>query len=1108
MTSTRESTNPLINQKFDEAESYLKQGNTDEARKCYKAILKIDICNTRALVRSARICESKTEQQQLMAQAKIITFTELYVQKYGSSTGVAQKAFWAQEYLTANTWNLAAANAKLAFTSSANDNDSRIVYAKAILNMPRDEKNPLDIQQTDEAISELTIAIEIAAYTKKHELIFLRAQLHKKKANESEANEDLATVLTADSEHKVFTENVRDELFAFIKKLEPALTTGITPSTPYKELGDQALNEKKWDAACHYYTYATYLEPKNIQICIQQALLALSQSNFNLSFKYIAIAMWLNSRDPRPHTNVTVQCLLLKRYIYIEKNDVENACKIQDALNQTLALFPVDHTHRKAASNNYFVNLLNKRANVLAWNNENNHEEEDDDKIMIEMMGAALRYSSSDKAAIQTLMNNFPDSRQKPTQPISAGTAKTKEDLFAEDAKESKTTKSTKKYDKKRQKKEALREKQKTRQDKAAKITAEKAPIRSANFSDTLPANTSDDDAFDSDTDDNHSPSEVTFSTPADKKDENIKNKPELAEFCDNESITAETEEEYDSSEPVEANEQDSAGVPEENETTSAESTDLPDDQEETYSETSATAEEECDLSEPVEANEQDSANVPEENETTLSESTDLPDEQEETPSETSSTIEEKYHSPRSTVSSERSSPITEKIAISPIPSPELKANTLQTEQPFLAPLEAKVLTPTDRKIKLHQFEIDFLTALKKTGAHAFIRGGTVRDRLINPEPNPKKDVDIVTTATTQQIMEAFRQYGISETFPGSGLFKCNSPDGSIPIEIWQSKIPANDPDWIIKDAQQLDFTVNALYTDEEGKVWDPTARGLNDLSKRCIKTIIDAATSFKNDAVRMLRAFYFEVTTNFRIDEEDKKVITATECIFSDEELIGLKLPEEKAVQDSQASDLADKKITFTAELTSRLNSWFRKIFMGDQAREHFNKLFSEKMLQKLFPALTNALNQYQQFAQQQLPYKHPNEQHLYLIAIAYKELENNPHRDLELLNVIAQNPLLRHQFEITPTKIKQLIAMIKSCPNLAKEAKPTTQPLLPAPTKPQEPLIYDERLGYFVPRPKLLHGNGFTYANPNPAVMFRPHHQQHGQSQPPFPRPTFRAD
>ena len=63
--------------------------------------------------------------------------------------------------------------------------------------------------------------------------------------------------------------------------------------------------------------------------------------------------------------------------------------------------------------------------------------------------------------------------------------------------------------------------------------------------------------------------------------------------------------------------------------------------------------------------------------------------------------------------------------------------------------------------------------------------------------------------------------------------------------------------DWS-EDAQRRDLTINALYADQDGRVYDPTNLGLTDIQTRKFRFVGDAGTRVKEDYLRILRFFRF----------------------------------------------------------------------------------------------------------------------------------------------------------------------------------------------------------------------------------------------------------
>ncbi|MBL4870763.1 MAG: CCA tRNA nucleotidyltransferase [Robiginitomaculum sp.] len=64
--------------------------------------------------------------------------------------------------------------------------------------------------------------------------------------------------------------------------------------------------------------------------------------------------------------------------------------------------------------------------------------------------------------------------------------------------------------------------------------------------------------------------------------------------------------------------------------------------------------------------------------------------------------------------------------------------------------------------------------------------------------------------------------------------------------------------DWA-EDAARRDFTINALYCDAEGQIYDPTGLGLKDIKAKRIRFVGEASARISEDYLRILRFFRFQ---------------------------------------------------------------------------------------------------------------------------------------------------------------------------------------------------------------------------------------------------------
>lgn len=141
--------------------------------------------------------------------------------------------------------------------------------------------------------------------------------------------------------------------------------------------------------------------------------------------------------------------------------------------------------------------------------------------------------------------------------------------------------------------------------------------------------------------------------------------------------------------------------------------------------------------------------------------------------------------------------------------------------------------------------------------------GGAVRDTLLG---RPVTDIDVATTLAPEDVMERLRKAGITTVPTGlsHGTVSVKLPDRTIEITTLRRDIETDGrhaqvaliDDWQ-EDAQRRDFTINALYLDQAGELYDPVG-GLADLRAGRVRFIGNAETRIGEDALRLLRFYRF----------------------------------------------------------------------------------------------------------------------------------------------------------------------------------------------------------------------------------------------------------
>ncbi|MGE0109324.1 MAG: CCA tRNA nucleotidyltransferase [Bdellovibrionales bacterium] len=168
----------------------------------------------------------------------------------------------------------------------------------------------------------------------------------------------------------------------------------------------------------------------------------------------------------------------------------------------------------------------------------------------------------------------------------------------------------------------------------------------------------------------------------------------------------------------------------------------------------------------------------------------------------------------------------------------------------------------------------DIFAALAARGCEARVVGGAVRDMLLG---RAVKDIDLAVNVEPAQVCEIMREAGY-KTVPtgikfGTVLILAGQGQGyeitslrrDIETDGRHAKVTYTR-DWA-EDAQRRDFTINALYMDGEGKIYDFVG-GLLDIEQKKLRFIGAPEDRIQEDLLRILRYFRFIAELSFAEDE------------------------------------------------------------------------------------------------------------------------------------------------------------------------------------------------------------------------------------------------
>lgn len=155
------------------------------------------------------------------------------------------------------------------------------------------------------------------------------------------------------------------------------------------------------------------------------------------------------------------------------------------------------------------------------------------------------------------------------------------------------------------------------------------------------------------------------------------------------------------------------------------------------------------------------------------------------------------------------------------------------------------------------------IAALTADGATARFAGGCVRDALLNL---PVADIDIAIDRPPEETLRLLEAAGIRAIPTGiaHGTITAVMPEHHYEITTLRRDVETDGrhavvaftDDWTA-DAERRDLTINALFADAEGRVFDPVD-GIADLGARRVRFVGHAETRIAEDVLRILRFFRF----------------------------------------------------------------------------------------------------------------------------------------------------------------------------------------------------------------------------------------------------------
>lgn len=153
--------------------------------------------------------------------------------------------------------------------------------------------------------------------------------------------------------------------------------------------------------------------------------------------------------------------------------------------------------------------------------------------------------------------------------------------------------------------------------------------------------------------------------------------------------------------------------------------------------------------------------------------------------------------------------------------------------------------------------------AIEAAGGEARVAGGAVRNSLMG---EAVVDVDLATTLVPEKTMEAIGKAGLKAVPTGiaHGTVTAVSDGRGYEITTIRDDIETDGRHAVVRfgtdwerDALRRDLTINGLYCDRHGEIFDPLGN-LEDVRARQVRFIGKADERIEEDYLRILRFFRF----------------------------------------------------------------------------------------------------------------------------------------------------------------------------------------------------------------------------------------------------------
>jgi len=236
---------------------------------------------------------------------------------------------------------------------------------------------------------------------------------------------------------------------------------------------------------------------------------------------------------------------------------------------------------------------------------------------------------------------------------------------------------------------------------------------------------------------------------------------------------------------------------------------------------------------------------------------------------------------------------------------------------------------------KISKHALSVISQLNNEGFDAYLVGGCVRDLLSKSVP---KDFDISTNAHPQDVRKIFRNSRIvgkrfqivhvrfQREIIEVSTFRKQDPEVSENQSDSGMILRDNAFGSLEEDSRRRDFGINAIYYNPISKQLIDLQGGIEDISRRLIRSIGPVDLRLREDPVRMLRAIRISEKLGFELATDVREAIRLAAHL----------------IQDVSPARLFEESL---------------KMFMGGQGAKIFLKLKELDVLKWIFPTNDSSL-------------------------------------------------------------------------------------------------------------------------------------------------------